>query len=265
MTSPDPTPSGRVSRRAIVIGVAVVALAAVAAGVWWFFIRDDSPAAFDIDTAAEGAESTDGDDDTADDETGDTGTTDAAGESVDGDVEGVWTIDPDAGADAGGTSAGFRVDEELSSIGANTVVGRTSGVTGNLVIEGTTVTDVEVTVDMASLETDDSRRDGRMSDALAADEFPTASFVLAEPIDLGSIPAPGETISVTATGDLTIKGVTRAVDVALDARLVDGTLVVVGSAPVVFADYGVEAPSAPIVVSVDDNGLIEFQLFFGRG
>jgi len=29
----------------------------------------------------------------------------------------------------------------------------------------------------------------------------------------------------------------------------------------VFSDFGVEVPTAPIVVSVEDNGLIEVQLF----
>lgn len=250
MTTPESTTTR--SKRPLV-AVAVVALLVLGAAGWWFFIRDDSPAAFDIDTAAEGA----GDDRS--------GTEDEAnGSGFDGTVDGTWTIDPDAGADAGGTSAGFRVDEELASVGATTAVGRTEGVDGTLTIEGTTVTAVDVTVDMASLQTDDSRRDGRMRSALATDEFPTATFSLTEPIDLGAIPEDGETISVTASGDMTIKGVTNPVDIALDARLVDGTLVVVGSSPVVFEDYEVEKPTAAIVVSLADEGTIEFQLFFAK-
>ncbi len=252
MTTPTTTTSR--SRRPFIAAAVVVLLVLGTAG-WWFFIRDDSPAAFDIDTAAEGAGDTDDTDDT-DDETTDT--------VADGSVEGTWTIDPEAGADAGGTSAGFRVDEELANIGAATAVGRTEGVDGSLTIEGPTVTTAQITVDLASLETDDSRRDNRMRSALATDEFPTATFSLTEPIELGTLPAAGETISVTASGDLTIKGVTNTVDVALEARLVDGTLVVVGSSPVVFDDYDVEKPTAAIVVSLEDEGTIEFQLFFSK-
>lgn len=251
MTSPETT-STRSSKKPLIAIALVVAILGGVAG-WYFLIRDDSPAAFDIDTASGGSSETD-----------DTGGSEEGSTSDEGTVEGTWTVDPDAGAEAGGTSAGFRVDEELASIGATTAVGRTGGVDGSLVIDGTSVTDVEVTVDMASLETDDSRRDGRMRSALATDEFPTATFVLTEPIDLGTLPADGETISVTATGDMTIKGTTNTVDIDLDARLVDGTLVVVGSAPVVFADYGVETPTAAIVVSLEDEGTIEFQLFFER-
>jgi len=32
----------------------------------------------------------------------------------------------------------------------------------------------------------------------------------------------------------------------------------------VFADYGVEVPSAPIVISVEDEGIVEIQLFLRR-
>ena len=53
----------------------------------------------------------------------------------------------------------------------------------------------------------------------------------------------------------------------LEAQLADDiadVVVVTGSAPVVFADYDVETPSAPIVLSLDDHGVIEFQLFLTR-
>lgn len=251
MTTPTTTST---SRKRTLIAVAIVVLVALAGGIWYVFIRDDSPAAFDIDSAAEGAS-----------DVGDTGEDSAtAGNDFDGNVEGTWIVDPSLGAASGGSSAGFRVDEELATIGATTAVGRTEGVTGSLVIEGTAVTAGEFVVDMASLQTDDSRRDNRMRSALATDQFPTATFVLLEPIELGSIPEEGETITVTAVGEMTIKGTANSAEIELDARLVDGTLVVVGSAPVVFADYGVDPPSAPIVVSVADNGTIEFQLFLAE-
>jgi hypothetical protein len=39
---------------------------------------------------------------------------------------------------------------------------------------------------------------------------------------------------------------------------------VVGSNPVVFADYDIDPPSAMAVLSVADNGVMEFQLLFER-
>lgn len=67
-----------------------------------------------------------------------------------------------------------------------------------------------------------------------------------------------------ASGDLTIRGVTRTVTVDLGAQRRGDALVVVGSAPVRLADFGVTAPTAPIVASVEDAGAIEFQLYFRR-
>jgi hypothetical protein len=87
--------------------------------------------------------------------------------------------------------------------------------------------------------------------------------VLTAPIELGDV-AESATIDVQATGELTIHGVTQTVAIPLQAQLVNDTIVVVGSLDMVFADYGVEVPTAPIVVSADDHGPLELQLFFTR-
>lgn len=248
MSDTDPTDDrGSRPRVRLLVGIAAAVLVLGAALAWFLFLRDDSPAAFDIDDATSNV-----------DRTAAPGTN---GEEPDpaGTVDGTWIIDPRADSEAG-----FRVDEELASIGAATAVGRTQDVEGTLTIDGTTVSDVEITVDVTSLQTDDRRRDRRMREALAADEFPTAVFVTTEAITFDEIPAEGETIRVTAPGEMTIKGATNPVEVALDARLVDDVLVVVGSLQVVFSDYGVEAPTSPIALSVEDNGFVEFQLFFRR-
>jgi hypothetical protein len=44
----------------------------------------------------------------------------------------------------------------------------------------------------------------------------------------------------------------------------DGTLVVVGQAPIAFADYSIRKPSSARVASIADNGVMEVQLFFKR-
>jgi hypothetical protein len=52
--------------------------------------------------------------------------------------------------------------------------------------------------------------------------------------------------------------------IPLQAQLVDGMILITGSTEVLFADYSVTAPSAPVVVSVEDNGILEFQLWLSR-
>jgi polyisoprenoid-binding protein YceI len=183
-------------------------------------------------------------------------------------VDGTWTVDTSIGEfsfqDATSSFVGFRVVEELQGIGAVDAVGRTPDVTGSIEIVGTAMTAGTFTAELATLTTDRSRRDNAVRRALGVTEFPTATFAIDGPVDFGSVPADGQSISVSSTGQLTVKGVTAPVEFRLDAQLVDDVIVVVGQIPVVFADFGVAVPSAPVVLSASDEGIVEFQLFFTR-
>lgn len=155
------------------------------------------------------------------------------------------------------------VQEQLASIGANTAVGRTPDVSGSLRIEGTSVTAVEISANLASLASDDDRRDGQVRrQGIETDSYPTATFTLTTPIELGTTPAEGETIHVQASGDLTLHEVKRSVTIPLDARLSSGVIEVTGSLPIVFTDYGIQKPMSFMVLSVADQGTMELQLFF---
>ncbi len=200
----------------------------------------------------------------------DTGTT-SADQTVDapGGLAGVWTVQVAEGAgDLLGeptvSFAGFRVDEVLNSIGDFTAVGRTADVAGSIELSDTALVAATVEVTMSTLRTDNSFRDGRIYGALNTSEFPKAVFTLAEPVELPAGMAGGEAFSGSAEGDLTIKGVTNRVAFDLQAQLVGDIIVAVGSSDVVFSDYGVTAPTAPVVVSVEDHGIMEFQLLFTR-
>ena len=200
----------------------------------------------------------------------DTGTT-SADQTVDapGGLAGVWTVQVAEGAgDLLGeptvSFAGFRVDEVLNSIGDFTAVGRTADVSGSIELSNTSLVAATVEVTMSTLRTDNSFRDGRIYGALNTSEFPKATFTLAVPVELPAGMADGEAFSGSAEGDLTIKGVTNRVTFDLQAQLVGDIIVAVGSSDVVFSDYGVTAPTAPIVVSVEDHGIMEFQLIFTR-
>ena len=224
------------------------------------------------DTSAAGSGETAADDDTADAGTGDSDAeTASADETVDATVglAGVWTVQvaEDAGDLQGEPTvsfAGFRVNEVLNSIGDFTAVGRTADVSGSIEMSDTTLVAATVEVTMSTLRTDNSFRDGRIYGALNTSEYPKAIFTLAEPVELPAGMADGEPFSGSAEGDLTIKGVTNRVAFDLQAQLVGDIIVAVGSSDVVFSDYGVTAPTAPVVVSVEDHGIMEFQLLFTR-
>jgi polyisoprenoid-binding protein YceI len=123
---------------------------------------------------------------------------------------------------------------------------------------------VDIVVQVENITSDDSRRDDQFSGRIMnAAEFPTAEFRITEPIDFGRIPEGDEQVTATATGELTLRGVTNPVTFDVTAQTTGGRIGVLGSIPVLFEDYGIENPSFG-VVSTEDEGLVEFVLVFER-
>lgn len=169
-------------------------------------------------------------------------------------TDGTWTIAADS-------EVGYRVDESINGFDT-TANGRTKSITGTLTIDGTQATEGSWTVDMTTFKSDESRRDNQFNTRIMdVSNFPTSTFVLTSPIDFGSVPAEGETITATATGDLTLRGTTKSVTFDLQATYKNGRIGVLGQIPIVFADFGIPNPSFASV-STEDNGLLEFVLVF---
>jgi polyisoprenoid-binding protein YceI len=267
MSSPPlESSTGRTWLRVLIVGAALAILVAVAAGTWYLFLRAPAPAevalgAEPIATASPSVAPTVDASATAE-ATSDAGG--AANASPAG-LDGTWTVDGSIGSfdDFSGSFVGYRVKEELVGIGASTAVGRTPDVTGSLTLDGSTISEASFEADLTTLQSDSGMRDGQLGrQGLETDTYPTATFVLAEPIELGAVPAEGETIQATAVGDLTLHGVTNRVEIPVEARLSDGVVTVVGSLPIAFGDYGMNAPESMRVLSIDENGTMEFQLQF---
>ena len=256
-------------RLALVAGVgALLVVAVAAAAVWFVFFSSSAPGGATIGQAAGVLESPSS---AASAGTG-TGTTSAdpaassGGGTADG-VSGTWTVDTSVGSFADYTSAwaGFRVNEVLQNIGDAEAIGRTPDVDGQLTIDGTTLQSGTISVDLTTIHSNQARRDPAIQRSLETGSFPTATFELTKPVDFGGVPADGQTVTVDATGEiLTIHGTTKELTIPLQAQVVNGRIAVVGSAPLTFTDFGITMPTAPVVVSVEDNGTIEFQLFFSR-
>ncbi len=180
---------------------------------------------------------------------------------------GTWAVDTDIGSfsDFTSTWVGYRVQEVLGNgIGSATAVGRTPLVVGSVVLTDDAIEAVEVTADLRGLRSDKVYRDGKVRSALHTDDHPTATFALVGPVTLGDLDGDGMSVDAVVPGTITINGMTGPVDVTLAATLVGDVVTVVGSFPIVFADHGIEAPGASIVVSVEDHGIVEFQLFLTR-
>ena len=188
----------------------------------------------------------------------------ATSTAVDGDVAGTWNV-------AAGSVAGYRVREQLASLSAESdAVGRTDQVTGSITVESdgttTTLTAADLTVDTTSLTSDESRRDNRLRrEGLETDAFPTATFTLTAPVEVPAAALAGTASDVTLTGDLTLHGVTKSVQIPAQAQLVDGTIQVAGSITFPLSDYGIVAPNiGGFIVSIADDGTLEFLVNFSK-
>ena len=265
MTTPSTNSSGVGAIRIALAAVVVAILAAGAFGLWYILLRPSGPAAVAdaslVVPSRAPATSSAGSSAAA------TSSASSSSTTLSGGIDGTWNVDTSIGSfsDFSDSFVGYRVQEQLASIGGNTAVGRTPAVSGSLTIAGTKVTAVTIQADLTGLKSDDNRRDGQLShQGLETSTYPTATFSLTSPIDLGSVPADGTEVSVSATGKLTLHGQTKDVQIPLKAKLSGNTIVVTGSLEITFADYGISKPNSFAVLSIADTGTLELQLFFTK-
>jgi polyisoprenoid-binding protein YceI len=258
---------GMNSRRVAVIVVAVVAVVAIGGLVAsQLFLRGDEVPALGLDTPAPSsalASPAPSNTPAGTPAASDPGAATAAPSAGAGDLAGTWTISEG--------EAGYRVRETfLQQQAESDAVGRTSGVTGSLTVEETpgalTLVSGSIEVDMTTLQSNEGRRDNQLRGrGIQTDTFPTSTFELSGPValpaDFGSAD-----VAVTLPGKLTLHGVTKDVEIPAQARLeADGTVVVAGSLPILFSDYGIEAPSIAGLITVQDNGSMEFRVVLAKG
>jgi polyisoprenoid-binding protein YceI len=222
------------------IGAALGVVVVVILGTWVYIelIRGDVPERLSLDEHGEQRSGAS------------TATTNAGG------LNGRWRVGP-------GSEAGYRVKEILFGQDAE-AVGRTKDVTGEIDIVGTTVRSGSFSVAMATMVSDEARRDnqfrGRIMDVRS---HPTATFRLTRPIEVPSVPPDGQKLTVGATGDLTLRGTTKNVTIMLTAERLGGSIRIAGSLPIVFEEWGIPNPSfGP--AQTEDRGELEFLLVLSR-
>jgi polyisoprenoid-binding protein YceI len=246
--------------RSRLVLLALVALALVGAGASYFVGRD-VPEEVDLGRAIAAAPSTAGPSGGAEQAGGE----DDAASTVLTDATGTWVVDITAApfdtAIGSGSWVGYRIDEELSSVGAFTAVGRTPQVSGSITIDGATVTAASIDAVLAGLQSDNGNRDSRVRSLFSGRD---ARFTLTAPLEFGAIPEEGQSVAVTADGLLRIGDIELPVVMEITATVLQGRIVLAGSTLVTLADFGVTVPSAPIVLSVSDVATVELQLYLSR-
>jgi polyisoprenoid-binding protein YceI len=172
-------------------------------------------------------------------------------------LDGVWKATAES-------EFGYRVQEVLTGIDT-TATGRSHTIDGSITVAGTTVSAAEFTVDVASIKSDEERRNRQFAGKIMeTSQFPNATFKITAPIELGTMPAVGTQATYKVTGDLTLHGVTKSVTVDLTTQQTGTKVGVQGNIPIVFADYNIANPSISGFVTTEDKGLLEFVLVFER-
>ena len=266
-------------RKLVLITFALIGIAVFAG--WWFLLRDDAPPPPDLESAIQIASAAQAATTTTNAVTvpsttltatsttevpttiAPTSTTMQLEPNEESDITGTWSVDKTIGSfgidESTSSFVGFRIQEVLGrGIGEVTAVGRTPLVDGTINFVEGSLTKAEIIADLTELRTDRSMRDSKVQSALNTSTHPNAVFILNETIPINNM----KMIDSTVPGSLTVNGLTNQIEVELQGQLVGQIMTVVGKFEVALSDYEVEAPSAPVVVSVEDTAIVEFQLFF---
>jgi polyisoprenoid-binding protein YceI len=211
----------------IVLGVAVVALIAIFAGVFYVF-------------GGNGASTTSSGSVTAP-------TLAPTGNGT------VFTID------SSGSEASFTIDEVLFGQ-PNTVVGKTSQVAGQIQVDKSDPSKSQVgqiKVDLTGLKTDDDRRNNTIQGRILETGDSSNQFATFTPKSISGLPESitvGQPVTFKITGDLTIHGVTRSD--TFDATVTmesDSKLSGQAQTTIKYKDFNINIPSVPSVANVSDT------------
>jgi polyisoprenoid-binding protein YceI len=173
-----------------------------------------------------------------------------------GPVNGAWKV-------TGGSLAEYRVQEILFGQ-HHTAVGKTSKVSGTMVIKGATVVSARFEVDMASVMSGQAGRDVAWRNSIMdTGPWPQGYFVLTHAVDLKVVPRSDHVVTVDAAGTLTMRGKTEPVIFPLRAERDGSKIVVDGSLPIHFARWGIPNPTWA-VAQVGSVGTIAMLLRFTR-
>lgn len=172
-----------------------------------------------------------------------------------------------------GNEARYRVTEQLAGFELpNDAVGVTGKVSGGISVDdkGAIVAgDSRIVVDVTALKSDKDRRDGYVQRRLLETEkFPTVELTPTAIRGL-PLPLPGQQgragpQQLEMTGNLTVRGVTRPTTWRVTASYDNGKVTGTAATAFTFADFQMEKPRVPVVLSVVDTIRLEYDFTLVR-
>lgn len=169
---------------------------------------------------------------------------------------------------ADGNEARYRVREQLANVDLpSDAIGKTNAVTGSIVVSADGTVDSsqsKITVDITGLKSDSGMRDGFIQGSVfQSSQYPNVEFVPTKITGLASpLPQSGE-LTFKLEGNLTIHGTTKPVTWEVTATATDGTdLKGTATTSFTFADFGLNQPHVPRVLSIEDTIKLEYDFHF---
>lgn len=162
-----------------------------------------------------------------------------------------------------GNEVRFIVREQLVGVELpNDAVGRSKAITGQIRLDGTGKVDSSgsrISVDLATLTSDRDRRDNFIKRrTLVVDSFPAATLTVTELRGLPAVLPTSGTLALTLVGSLTVHGVTKPTTWSVTAVANGDSFTGKASTHVRFGDFNMAQPRVPIVLSVVDDILLEY-------
>ena len=149
-----------------------------------------------------------------------------------------------------GSEATFSVGEELRNLPLPIVaVMRTESLSGEVHLDGR---ESRVSIDLQTLSSDQAFRDRWTRNRLFG-QHPTGTFILPDATPLPDGFTNGDTVETQVSGTLELLGQTFPVTFDIQARDDGDVVVILGKTTFTWDDFGIEKPTAPSVVSLEDE------------
>lgn len=139
-------------------------------------------------------------------------------------------------------------------------IGRTSGISGDILVDLDQPAASrlgEIVIDVSQLTSDESRRDNYIRrNGLESARFPLARFTTTALEGLPATIAPGEDVTFTIRGELTVKEVTRPVTWQATVRWEGDRLIGTAETQILMSDFGVGPIRIPLLATEDEVRLV---------
>jgi polyisoprenoid-binding protein YceI len=141
----------------------------------------------------------------------------------------------------------------------NDAIGTTHSVTGNFKIStgaSPQVTGMTIKIDLRTLQSDSSMRDGHVQSALDTTDYPYATFVSVSTQGLPASYTDGQAINFQLIGNLTMHGKTNGETFTVQGKVSGNTITGTATTTIYMTDFGIQPPDLANIAIVQNKTVI---------